>query len=83
MSDQFAYRKTLNVFLLGLVFMLAATRVHISILKIVLNSASDKDGQGYVEGFTGDGYMANAVLYGTLALSNFLAPWIIKTIGPR
>jgi len=83
MSDPFARRKTINVFLLGLVFMLSASRVAISVLKTVLSSASDIEGPGYVEGFAGDGYVANAILYAFFAFSNFLAPWIINTIGPR
>jgi hypothetical protein len=81
--DEFSHRKILNVVLLGLVFMMLASRTPISIVKTVMYSARDTNGTGYVEGFTGDGYVANAVLYATFAMSNFLAPWLISVIGPR
>jgi len=83
MLDQFSRRKTINVFALGFIFMLSASRVAISVLKTVLSSASDQNGAGYVEGFSGDGYVANAILYAFFAFSKFLAPWIVNTIGPR
>ena len=82
-ADPFAVRKTLNVVLLGLVFMLLASRTPISIVKTVLYSATDVSGVGYIEGFNGDGYVANAILYSTFAVSNFLAPWLISIIGPK
>ena len=82
-EDPFAVRKTLNVVLLGLVFMLLASRTPISIVKTVLYSATDVSGVGYIEGFNGDGYVANAILYSTFAVSNFLAPWLISIIGPK
>ena len=82
-EDPFAARKTLNVVLLGLVFMLLASRTPISIVKTVLYSATDVSGVGYIEGFNGDGYVANAILYSTFAVSNFLAPWLISIIGPK
>ena len=82
-GDPFAARKTLNVVLLGLVFMLLASRTPISIVKTVLYSATDVSGVGYIEGFNGDGYVANAILYSTFAVSNFLAPWLISIIGPK
>ena len=82
-GDPFAVRKTLNVVLLGLVFMLLASRTPISIVKTVLYSATDVSGVGYIEGFNGDGYVANAILYSTFAVSNFLAPWLISIIGPK
>ena len=81
--DPFNVRKTLNVVLLGLVFMLLASRTPISIVKTVLYSATDVSGVGYIEGFNGDGYVANAILYSTFAVSNFLAPWLISIIGPK
>ena len=82
-EDPFAVRKTTNVILLGLVFMLLASRTPISIVKTVLYSATDVSGVGYIPGFTGDGYVANAILYSTFAVSNFLAPWLISIIGPK
>lgn len=82
-KDPFAFRKTVNVVLLGLVFMLLASRTPISIVKTVLYSATDVSGVGYIPGFNGDGYVANAILYSTFAVSNFLAPWVISIIGPK
>ena len=82
-SGQFLHRKLLNVTLLGAVFMMLASRTPISIVKTVMYSAREVNGTGYVEGFTGDGYVANAVLYATFAMSNFLAPSVISLIGPR
>jgi len=82
-SDPFAGRKTINVVLLGLVFMLLASRTPISIVKTVLYSATDVNSDGYIAGFNGDGYIANAILYSTFAISNFLAPWVISNIGPK
>jgi hypothetical protein len=82
-ADPFSTRKTVNVVLLGLVFMLLASRTPISIVKTVLYSATDPAGVGFIPGLTGDGYVANAILYSTFALSNFLAPWVIGLLGPR
>ena len=82
-KDPFAVRKTVNVVLLGLVFMLLASRTPISIVKTVMYSATDVSGVGYIPGFNGDGYVANAILYSTFAVSNFLAPWVISIIGPK
>ena len=82
-NDPFSNRKTFNVIFLGLVFMMLASRTPIAIMKTVMYSARDMGGSGYVKGFTGDGYIANAVLYATFAMSNFLAPWMISVIGPR
>ena len=81
--DPFSQRKLVNVILLGLVFMLLASRTPISILKTVLYSARDPGGGGYIDGFSGDGYVANAILYSTFALSNFFAPWVISRLGPK
>ena len=83
MDDPFARRKMFNVFFLGLVFMTVASRTPITIMKTVMYSARNENGTGYVDGFTGDGYVSNAVLYATFAVSNFLAPWLISLVGPR
>ena len=82
-SDPFSRRKTVNVLLLGVVFMLLASRTPVSIVKTVLYSATDPAGPGHIHGFSGDGYVANAILYSTFALSNFLAPWVIGRLGPK
>ena len=52
-------------------------------MKTVLYSATDVNSDGYIAGFNGDGYVANAILYSTFAVSNFLAPWVISNIGPK
>ena len=79
------YRRTklLNVILLGIVFMTTGSRTPITIQKTVLFSAKVDNSTGYVPGFTGDGYIANSLLYATFSVSNFFAPWVIESIGPR
>ena len=75
--------KLINVILLGIVFMTTGSRTPISIQKPILYSAKEENSTGFVPGFTGDGYIANSVLYATFSVSNFLAPWVIQTIGPK
>ena len=62
-ADPHARRKLFNVTVLGLVFMTLACRTPITIQKTVLHSARNSSSAGYVPGFTGDGYIANSVLY--------------------
>ena len=75
--------KLLNVILLGIVFMTTGSRTPISIQKPILYSAQQVNSTGYVPGFTGDGYIANSLLYATFSVSNFFAPWVIESIGPK
>ena len=75
--------KLLNIVLLGVVFMTTASRTPISIQKTVLYSAKQPNTTGHVEGFTGDGYVANSLLYASFAAANFLAPWVISLTGPK
>ncbi len=50
--------KNLNVFLLGLAFMLvfAAFQTMGNVQTTILKSAANKNSTGYVDGFTGSGY---------------------------
>ena len=75
--------KLVNVMLLGVVFMTAGSRTPITLQKTILYSAKQVNTTGYVDGFTGDGYVANSLLYATFSVSNFLAPWCIDMMGPR
>ena len=75
--------KLINVILLGIVFMTTGSRTPISIQKPILYSAQQVNSTGYVAGFTGDGYIANSLLYATFSLSNFFAPWVIEILGPK
>ena len=75
--------KLINVILLGLVFMTTGSRTPVTIQKPILYSAKQENSTSYVPGFSGDGYVANSLLYATFSLSNFFAPWVIQTIGPR
>ena len=78
-----ARTKLLNIALLGVVFMTTASRTPISIQKTVLYSAKQPNTTAHVEGFTGDGYVANSLLYASFAAANFLAPWVISLTGPK
>ena len=81
--DPYSRRKTVNVVLLGVVFMLLASRTPISIVKTVLYSATDATSPSYIPTFSGDGFLSNSLLYSTFAVSTFLAPWVISKLGPR
>ena len=82
-SSSYSRTKLINVVLLGLVFMTTGSRTPISIQKPILYSAKEENSTGFVPGFTGDGYIANSVLYATFSVSNFFAPWVIESIGPK
>ena len=82
-DPSYSRTKLINVILLGIVFMTTGSRTPISIQKPILYSAQQVNSTGYVSGFTGDGYIANSLLYATFSLSNFFAPWLIETIGPK
>jgi len=75
--------KLINIVLLGTVFMTTGSRTPISIQKTVLFSAKQINTTSYVEGFNGDGYISNSLLYASFAISNFFAPWMIARIGPK
>ena len=82
-DQTYSRTKLVNVILLGLVFMTTGSRTPISIQKTVLYSAKQVNSTAYVPGLTGDGYLANSLLYATFSVSNFFAPWVIEMIGPR
>ena len=54
-----------------------------TIQKTVLFSAKQLNSTSYVEGFHGDGYISNSLVYASFAISNFFAPWVIAKIGPK
>ena len=82
-DPSYSRTKLINVILLGIVFMTTGSRTPISIQKPILQSALEVNSTGYVPGFTGDGYIANSLLYATFSVSNFFAPWVIQSIGPK
>ena len=82
-AESYSRTKLINVILLGIVFMTTGSRTPISIQKPILYSAQQVNSTGHVPGFSGDGYIANSLLYATFSVSNFLAPWVISSIGPK
>ncbi len=77
--------KNLNVFLLGLGFLLvfAAFQTMGNVQTVLLKSASDPDSSGFVPGFTGSGYVSLAVVYTVFAAANWLSPPVVAAVGPR
>ena len=49
----------------------------------IMNSARNETSGGYVEGFTGDGYTALAIVYSSFSLFNWFAPSVVSILGPR
>ena len=77
--------KNLNIFVLGLAFMLVFTAFNtIQIVQtVILDSAKNNASSGYIDGFTGDGYYSLAVLYAVFAIANWFAPPVVSKVGPR
>merc|ERR1719430_1355206 len=77
--------KKLNVFLLGLAFMLVFTGFNtmVGIQTMIFNSATTPGSGGYVEGFHGNGFIASAVIYSVFSLASWLAPSVVAFKGPR
>lgn len=77
--------KQLNVFLLGLSFMLVFTGFNTmsGIQTMIFNSATNPDSGGYVPGFQGNGFIASAVIYGVFSIASWLAPSVVAFRGPR
>jgi len=77
--------KMLNVVLLGLAFMLVFTAFQTmgNIQTTILSSASNPNSAGYVDGFSGDGFISLALIYAVFSLSNWFAPSVVALIGPR
>ena len=77
--------KILNVFILGMAFMLVFTAFNTigNVQTVILDSAKNATSAGYVEGFTGDGFTSLAIIYAVFSLANWVAPPVVAFIGPR
>ena len=77
--------KNLNVFLLGLGFLLvfAAFQTMGNVQTVLLKSAADPHSSGFVPGFSGSGYVSLAVVYAVFAAANWCAPPLVAAAGPR
>ncbi len=77
-------RKNINVFLLGLAFLLVFTAFQTmsNIQTVILDSATDEDSEGFVDDRdVGDGFIALCIIYGVSAVCNWFAPSIMTVIG--
>jgi len=77
--------KNFNIFFLGLAFMLVFTGFNTmsGIQAMIFKSAITPGSGGYVEDFTGDGFISSAVIYAVFSLASWLAPSIVAWKGPR
>ncbi len=77
-------RKNINVFLVGLAFLLTFTAFQTmsNIQTVILDSAQDPESDGYEKGFNGDGFIALCIIYGVSAVFNWFAPSVM-TVGKR
>ena len=77
--------RNINVFLLGLAFMLMFTAFQTmgNVQTTILNSARNNQSDGYVEGFDGTGQTSLAIIYVFFAASNWIAPSVVAVLGPR
>ena len=77
--------RNINVFLLGLAFMLMFTAFQTmgNVQTTILNSARNNQSAGYVEGFDGTGQTSLAIIYVFFAVSNWIAPSVVAALGPR
>ena len=77
--------KNVNVGLLGLAFMLvfAGFQTMGNVQPIILDSARNQTSDGYVPGFSGDGFTSAAIIYAVFTFANWIAPPIVSKIGPR
>ena len=77
--------RNINVFLLGLAFMLMFTAFQTmgNVQTTILNSARNNQSEGYVEGFDGYGQTSLAIIYVFFAASNWIAPSVVAVLGPR
>ena len=78
-------KRNINVFLLGLAFMLMFTAFQTmgNVQTTILNSARNNQSDGYVEGFDGTGQTSLAIIYVFFAASNWIAPSVVAVLGPR
>ena len=49
----------------------------------ILNSAQNATSTGYVDGFTGDGFTALALVYAVFSVFNWFSPSVVSIMGPR
>ena len=50
---------------------------------MILDGAQDPDSAGYVEGFTGDGFISLAIIYAVSAVFNWFAPSVMVVLGTQ
>jgi len=48
---------------------------------VIIDNAQDKDSDGYVEDFNGDGYISSGIIYGVSAVFNWMAPSVMVLLG--
>merc|ERR1719411_1436437 len=50
---------------------------------LIFNSATNKNSGGFVPGFSGNGFIASAVIYGVFSIASWMAPSVVAWKGPR
>jgi len=77
--------KNYNIFILGLAFMLVFTGFNTmsGIQAMIFKSATDPHSGGWVEGFSGDGFISSAIIYAVFSIASWLAPSVVAWKGPR
>ena len=77
--------KNFNVSLLGISFLLVMTgfQTMSNIQPMILDSARNETSDGFVPGFSGDGFVSVAIVYAVFTLANFFAPSVVSVLGPR
>ena len=77
--------KNFNVGLLGLAFLLIITGflTMSNVQPVILDSARNETSDGFVPGFSGDGFVSVAIVYAVFTLANFFAPSVVSVLGPR
>ena len=54
-----------------------------NIQTVIIENAKDRDANGYVPGFDGDGYLSLSIVYAVSTVFDFLAPSISALLGLR
>lgn len=75
--------RTFNVWLLGIAFCLIFSGFNTTTTNLIMESAARPGSAGYVEGFTGNGFISAAIVYGVFTLANWVAPSAVALMGPR
>ena len=77
--------KNINVFLLGTAFMLIFTAFQTTgnIEALILKSAQNNSSTSFVPGFHGSAYVSLAIIYGSFAGFNWLAPAVVSLLNPK